>query len=263
MISRTTLFKALNECSRNLTFKYAQHAAHIAAVGQRIRERLEQSCGMDECLSSPATLFDICHVLETDEDLRVHPDLKRDVEAFRFAVLHAILHDHYEDRRANDPLHVTATERESAIVFAFASALPQLRKNLPEGRFGPETLRMLLPQEVFESLEEYVYDLEEDAQDWSRFTAVLPKDLRERFDAQENGIEVPDVIATIEEANALLRTISDRKGIALDKLLDPAYFVEHCKRMPAFAKVAAFFAAEARKRAGNEQITRDDSPPTL
>lgn len=261
MLPLADLIGALDHASRRLTQKSGKHSAHIATIGSRIRELLMTAGGEQQELSSPAELFDLCTVLETDTDLRVDQDLAQEAAVYRLSALTMILHIHYENLCKKHPEKTRAIGREEEIVFILAKALSELRRTLPPGRFGPETLREILDRETLEKIHEFLYDLEGNRLDWSRFMELLPRDLRERFDAEENGIDIPEHIASMEQALTLLRLISERKGIPLRQLMDPAHFVEHCKRIPAFAKTMAFFTAEARKREQNApQETPDSSP---
>ncbi len=261
MLYRSVIEGALDDASRALTEERLDLAGHIAVIGSSIRLYLEQTVFANgrDAIESPSELFEQCLAIENVQDLQQYPTILENILELRQKAMRQLLSAHYRDECRRNTDNIAAILREEEIALILADSLSRLRTNLPPGRFGPATVQEILDDAAMEKIREYVYVLDTDTEDWSLFARLLPADIRERFDATDNGIEVPEKIETTEDALALMQRLSEYKGIPLKVLADPAHFAEHCKQFPAFGKIIHFFMQQA-VRAKNEAAPEHISP---
>lgn len=229
-----------DDATRELCRLRPAHAARIAFSCAELKRRIAERCFPGGApIEDPARVLALCEAA-SDCLPRVPPDVLREIEDSRLAALRSLIGVFYDARKRAAPDRADALDDEMRLAALAALALKEVRRLRPP-RWSPRWLAEHCP-DLHDGIEEEVYDLAADAEDWRRFAVLLPEEPRARFDAADVRDVFPSVIANEEEAHAIVRRLAERDGVDVRVFLQPSRFAENLRRHPAFKKVMEFFA---------------------
>ena len=253
MLKKSDIIDAIDAGSREITNEYSHLSAHIAHSGSmiktEIRNRMFPNGNGNRSLDSIAQLFDVCHIINTTDNVDIDSEIEHDVQRIRAASLHSLIELFYNNR-AHEKKEVTTEDTNERFMAQHVGAeLPHIRHALPtSGFFGPEWITTHTRTEFQDAMTEFIYDIDAAHDDWDTLKALLPTDLQDRFDSSLLPMEVPQKIQSAEHAKELLSEIARRANLTLEEFTDPSKLGVHMEQYPIYKMIIEFFAQESRRK---------------
>ena len=241
MLQRSVLTGLVDQQSVILSTEHEEHSAEIARLAIAYKKKIQQSGSVeDHALHQAVELIDLCLSIDQDRGCAEPEAIAESVKKCRRDALRLLLRMHYNDERRQHPERSSVLREEQKISLMIAKRLHRLRRHITVV-WGPLWMRSHSDAEFLDAVESYVYDLQSNKNDWEKFTRLLPRDLRERFDVTEESL-IDIEIATEEQAVAAMKMVAQRYGLAPEQLGDPAKLLSLLPEIPVLRKAISFLA---------------------
>ena len=84
-----------------------------------------------------------------------------------------LMNTYYDNCKRSDPRRILSIEDDRRMAMLIAKYLSWLYKEVSaDWKFGPEWIERRFPEELKDAVMEYVYDIEENRDDWNRFAKL-------------------------------------------------------------------------------------------
>ena len=244
MLKRDDLLGEIESAARELVQAHDQSSVAIATLSVNMRTLLQRTVVNGDGIQDVSALFDLCRAIDVDPSCRAETAIEQDVLRLRAQTLLKMIKLLY-DRKVAGAIEKQAPLRdEMRMALQLAPELPVLCGVMQKqiGPIGPDWLERHCSADLWQEIEAFVYDWDSNSDQWGKFVALLPTDLRERFDVTLVPIELPSEITNPEQARALLELIVHRRGLHLRLFLTPAYLVQWRREDPASYKLLMSYA---------------------
>ncbi|MAF20602.1 MAG: hypothetical protein CMI55_02890 [Parcubacteria group bacterium] len=239
MLKANDFHEAIDEASRRLVAIHPDQLGSIASLGANMHYLMKRLVGSgggnggngNGGMEDISELFDICTSINTSPEWDLEPEIAESVEKERFKVFVELVALFYERKVEKDMDHQMEYREERSMVLKIARWLPEFRKNPPAGMIGPEWLEENLPEDFWWEIVWFVYDIEQDEMNWSRFSSILPKDVKQKFDEELTPMDLPLKIESNEDWLRIATQVYKRLGYpSLGAFLEPLEMEKHYAR---------------------------------
>ncbi len=248
MLERQDILGEIDAAAQQIAARHDRQAVDIAALAVRFRSALSQFGINGHGIEQASALFDLCSAIDADPSLHTtETEVERDIVRVRREALLRLITLLYDRRVQVDIEHLSPLRAEMRLALSLAPAIPSLYAAMGMGAIGPDWLRQHCSDALYEDIEAFVYDWEGDCDRWERFTALLPSDMRERFDASLVPLELPSTIESVEQARALVEQLAKRRGLSPKHFFSSQHLVEWARADPKSFRLLMRYGQELKQ----------------
>jgi len=194
-------------------------------------------------------LFEICSGVDASPEWELEKEIADSVNKERERVFVKLVMLFYERKIEIDLEHQMDYREERSMVLRIAKWIPEFRKKPPIGMIGPEWLEENLPEDFWQEIVWFVYDLETDEMKWKRLIDLLPKDVKNRFDAELTHMDLPLKIESRDQWLEIATQVYKRLGYSsLGDFLEPLEMEKHYDKSKAVRLLWDYGMQMLRKR---------------
>ncbi|MDP7454402.1 MAG: hypothetical protein QF809_02595 [Candidatus Peribacteraceae bacterium] len=236
MLKANDFHEAIDEASARLVEAHPDQSGYVAALGANVHylmKRLVSSGGANGGngnggIEDISELFDMCTSINSSPEWDLEPEIADSVEIERSKVFVELVALFYERKVEKDMDHQMEYREERSMVLKIARWLPKFRDDPPSGMIGPEWLEENLPEDFWWEVVWFVYNLDQDEMNWKRFSALLPKDVKQKFDEELTPMDLPLKIESNEDWLRIATQVYKRLGYSsLGAFLEPLEMEKH------------------------------------
>lgn len=242
MLKPNDFHEAIDEASQRLVAAHPDQSGSVAALGANVHHLMKRLVGSSSGnggngnggMGDISELFDMCTDINASPEWELEPAIAESVDKERSRVFVELVQLFYERKVEVDIEHQMEYREERSMVLKIARWLPDFRNSPPTGMIGPEWLEQNLPKEFWWEIVWFVYNIEQDEMNWSRFSALLPKEVKQQFDEELTPMDLPLKIESREDWLRIATQVYKRLGYSsLGAFLEPLEMERHYKNSKA------------------------------